>query len=60
MSLYGTQYEEEIDEIARLTQQHLEKYGKENLPDAIDRILGAVGYGIKDVLQYKNENKTIN
>ena len=53
MSLCGTEYEEEIDEIERLIEQHLEKYGEKDMEGAIERIFTAVEWGMKYKLKLK-------
>ena len=57
MSLCGTQYSEEIDEIERLVAQHLEKYGAEDMEGAIERIFTAIQWGMKYNLELKNSVK---
>lgn len=59
-TLYGAKYEEEIDAIYNLVLQHLEKYGDEDLPEANERIFGAVIYGLSGYLRSKKTSAADN
>jgi len=54
MSLCGTKYEEEIDTIYEMVQQHIKKYGKDDMEGAIERIFTAIEWGMKDNLKLKD------
>ena len=51
-TICGDQYIE-IDQIACLIEEHLTKYGEDNMSEALERIFLGVQYGLKNKLQVK-------
>lgn len=50
-TLYGSEYEEEVDAIYELAVQHIRKYGEQDLHGTLDRLFGALRYAIANELE---------
>jgi hypothetical protein len=52
-TLYGSEYEQEIDAIHELALEHLQKYGAYDYNGALERIFGAVRCALVDYADEK-------
>ena len=56
-TLYGHEYETEIDEICRLVEQHLEKFMDKDAFGVHERIMGAVASGYAYYFMHREKTK---